>query len=84
MVFRVPNSPAVTALREELVELEHCHTDQALFNLAIAAAYNGKDNWLATLIEQDQASEIRLETETRRSPRGIHREQYATGRRRLA
>ena len=58
MVFRVPNSPAVTALREELVELEHCHTDQALFNLAIAAAYNGKDNWLATLIEQDQASEF--------------------------
>ena len=56
MVFRVPNSPAVTALREELVELEHCHTDQALFNLAIAAAYNGKDDWLATLIEQDNAS----------------------------
>ena len=56
MVFRVPNSPAVTALREELVELEHCHTDQALFNLAIAAAYNGKDAWLATLIEQDKAS----------------------------
>ena len=58
MVFRVPNSPAVTALREELVELEHCHTDQALFNLAIAAAYNNKDDWLATFIERDQASEF--------------------------
>ena len=58
MVFRVPDSPAVKALRKELVELEHCHTDQALFNLAIAASCNGKDDWLATLIEQDQASKF--------------------------
>ena len=58
MVFRVPDSPTVTALRNELVGLEHCHTDQALFNLAIAASCNGKDDWLATLIEQDQASKF--------------------------
>ena len=58
MVFRVPDSPAVTVLREELVELEHCHTDRALFNLAIAASYNGKDDWLTTLIEQDKASKF--------------------------
>ena len=58
MVFRVPGSPAVKALRKELVELEHCHTDQALFNLAIAASYNGKDDWLAALIEKDQASKF--------------------------
>ena len=58
MVFRVPDSPAVKALRKELVELEHCHTDQALFNLAIAASYNGKDDWLADLIEKDQASKF--------------------------
>ena len=58
MVFRVPDSPAVKALRKELVELEHCHTDQALFNLAIAASYNGKDDWLAALIEKDQASKF--------------------------
>ena len=58
IVFRVPDSPAVTALRDELAELEHCHTDQALFNLAIVAAYNGKDDWLATLIKQDQASKF--------------------------
>ena len=58
MVFRVPDSPAVTALRKELVELEHCHTDQALFNLAIVAACNGKDNWLATIVEKDQASKF--------------------------
>ena len=58
MAFRVPDSPAVTALRDELAGLEHCHTDQALFNLAIVAACNGKDNWLATLIEKDQASKF--------------------------
>ena len=58
MAFRVPDSPAVTTLRKELVELEHCHTDQALFNLAIAASYNGKDDWLATFIEQDKSSKF--------------------------
>ena len=58
MVFRVPDSPAVKALRKELVELEHCHTDQALFNLAIAATYNGKEDWLAALIEKDQVSKF--------------------------
>ena len=58
MVFRVPDSPAVKALRKELVELEHCHTDQALFNLAIAVAYNSKDDWLTTFIEQDRASKF--------------------------
>ena len=56
MVFRIPDSPVVKALRKELVELEHCHTDQALFNLAIAVAYNSKDDWLTTFIEQDRAS----------------------------
>ena len=58
MVFRVPDSPTVKMLRDKLAGLEHCHTDQALFNLAIAAAYNGKTDWLATLIEQDQASKF--------------------------
>ena len=58
IVFRVPDSSAVKVLRKELVELEHCHTDQALFNLAIAAAYNSKDYWLDTLIEQDRVSKF--------------------------
>ena len=58
MVFRVPDSPTVTALRNELAGLEHCHTDQALFNLAIAVAYNSKDDWLTTFIEQDRASKF--------------------------
>lgn len=58
IVFRVPDSPAATALRDELAGLEYCHTDQALFNLAIATAYNGKGDWLASFIKQDQASKF--------------------------
>ncbi len=58
IIFRVPDSPAVTVLRDELAGLEHCHTDQALFNLAIVASCNGKDDWLATLIKQDQTSKF--------------------------
>ncbi len=56
MVFRVPHSPEVMALREELVELEYCHNDQKLFDLAIAASYHGKSDWLDSLIHNDRAS----------------------------
>ena len=56
--FRAPDSPAVTALREELAELEYCHTDKALFDLAIAASFNDKDKWLTEHIETDQASTL--------------------------
>lgn len=58
MAFRAPNSPAVTALRGELAELEYCHTDQALLDLAIAASYNDKADWLTNRIEADQASTL--------------------------
>ena len=58
MVFRVPDSPAVMALREEIAELENCHTDQALLDLAIVASYNDKSDWLANRIEADQASAL--------------------------
>ena len=54
MVFRAPDSPAINALREELIELENCHTDQALFDVAIAASYNGKAEWLSSIIERDR------------------------------
>ena len=57
MVFRVPDSPAVVKLRKEIIELEYCDTDQGLFNLAIAAAQNGKIDWLNTIIREDQASQ---------------------------
>jgi hypothetical protein len=58
MVFRVPDSPAATGLREDLVGLEHCHTDQDLFDLAIATSYNSKADWLAAVIESDRASPL--------------------------
>ena len=58
MIFRVPDSPAVMALREEIAELEYCHTDQALFDLAIAASYNHESDWLANRIEADQTSAL--------------------------
>ncbi|MGO9377483.1 MAG: hypothetical protein ACLP29_02885 [Dissulfurispiraceae bacterium] len=58
MVFRVPDSPEITALREELVGLNRCNTDQALFDLAVAASYNGKSDWLTTVIEKDRASTL--------------------------
>ena len=56
MVFKGPDSPEVMALREELVELEYCHNDQKLFDLAIAASYHGKSDWLDSLIHNDRAS----------------------------
>ena len=58
MVFRVPDSPDILTLRGELAELEYCNTDQALFDLAIAASCNGKIDWLANRIETDKASTL--------------------------
>jgi hypothetical protein len=58
MVFRAPDSLEVNTLREELVRLEHCNADQALFDLAIAASFNGKTDWLTTVIEADRAAAI--------------------------
>ncbi len=57
MVFRVPDSPAVVTLRSELLE-EQCHTDQSLFDLAIAATCNGKSKWLSDVITADQGSPL--------------------------
>ena len=57
MVFRVPDSPAAAKLRKEIIELEFCNTDQGLFDIAIAAAENGKIDWLDTIIREDQASQ---------------------------
>ena len=58
IVFRVPDSSAVTVLQDELIELASCHTDQALFDIAIAASYNGKADWLSIVIEKDRASSL--------------------------
>jgi hypothetical protein len=56
IVFRAPGSPAVEALRDGLLSLEHCHTDKALCEIAMAATYNGKADWLRSKIESDGAS----------------------------
>ena len=58
MVFRVPDSPEVMALREELAGLEYCYNDQKLFELAIAASHNGKADWLDSFIQNDRASAL--------------------------
>jgi hypothetical protein len=58
MVFRVPQTQAITALREELVSLNRCNTDQALFDLAVATSYNGKADWLATIVQKDRTSSL--------------------------
>ena len=58
MVFRVPNSPAVVKLREELVGLKYCYNDQKLLDLAIAASYNGQSDWLDAVIKADRTAAL--------------------------
>jgi hypothetical protein len=56
MVFRVPSSPAVEMLREELLTLPFCHSDNTLYEIALAATYNGHGPWLTAMIEKDRGS----------------------------
>jgi hypothetical protein len=56
MVFRVPDSPEINTLRYELLDLKRCNTDRALFDLAVAASYNGKADWLAAIVREDSGS----------------------------
>lgn len=56
MVFRVSDSQAITALREELFMLEYCNTDEALFQLAIVMCYNHRTDILSNFIKADKAS----------------------------
>ncbi|MYC14777.1 MAG: hypothetical protein F4Y39_13690 [Gemmatimonadetes bacterium] len=58
MAFKGPDSPEIMRLREELVGLEYCYNDQKLFELAITASYNGKSDWLDTIIKKDRASAL--------------------------
>lgn len=58
MVFRVPHSPEVMKLREASVGLEYCHNDQKLFELAIAASFNGQSHWLDIFINEDRESPL--------------------------
>ena len=58
MVFRVPDSPEVMALRKELVRLDYFHNDQKLLELAIVASSNRQCDWLDTFIQNDRLSPL--------------------------
>ena len=58
MAFRVPDSVPVSELRDEVISLPCCHTDQKIFDIAIAASYNGKATWLSSTAAADQTSPL--------------------------
>jgi hypothetical protein len=58
IVFRAPDSPPAAGLRDELLSLPLCHTDQVLFNVATAASCNGRSAWIAAVAAADQASPL--------------------------
>ncbi|MDD9986483.1 MAG: hypothetical protein OXQ31_09445 [Spirochaetaceae bacterium] len=58
MAFRVPDSSDVMILRSELLDLKHCHTDQTLLDVALAASCNGRGDWLTNIIRADRGSAI--------------------------
>ncbi|MBR1149700.1 hypothetical protein [Bradyrhizobium sp. JYMT SZCCT0428] len=58
IVFRVPDSPPAILLRDGLLDLENCYSDLTLFELALAASYNGKTHWVTDALERDRASSL--------------------------
>ncbi len=58
MAFRVPDSVPVSELRDEVISLPCCHTDQTLLDIAIAASYNDNATWLSSTAAADQASTL--------------------------
>lgn len=56
VVFRVPDSLEVINIRQELADLTQCCTDHALLNLVIAALVNKKQDYIQSIIKQDQGS----------------------------
>ena len=58
MIFRVPNSPPVSELRQEMAGWKYSNTDQDLFDLVIAASCNGETDWLLNLIKEDKKSKF--------------------------
>jgi hypothetical protein len=56
MAFRAPDSAPVELLRDQLIDIEYCHTDQSLHDLSLAATYNGKTEWLNAKIDADRRS----------------------------
>jgi hypothetical protein len=58
IAFRALDSTPVAGLRDEIISLPFCHTDQDLFNVAAAASYNGSSAWVAATAAADQASPL--------------------------
>lgn len=56
MIFRAPDSPEIEKLRRSLISFASTSTDVALLDLVIAAQFNGRDEWLQSVIKEDQAS----------------------------
>ena len=56
MLFRVRSSAPVDALRASLLHLADCHDDRRLYDIALAASYNGCSDWLLQNIEIDRKS----------------------------
>lgn len=56
MLFRVPESPEVFALRDGLLDLAAADTDERLLELSAAASATGRGGWLAEVIRRDEAS----------------------------
>jgi hypothetical protein len=58
IAFRAKPSPAVSALRAYLLDLDQSPNDQALDELAFVAGYNGQETWIESQIEADRASPL--------------------------
>jgi hypothetical protein len=56
MVFRVPPSHPIEALKEELISLPWCHSDAQLYHVALAACLNGAASWLDAIVEKNSRS----------------------------
>lgn len=56
--FRAPSSPAVDTLRDLILELGSASTDEALWQVALAAGSNGQGPWLERKMVDDAASEL--------------------------
>lgn len=58
MIFRAPDSPVVVTVRDDLLRLESAKTDSDLYEIALAAKLNGRDDWLEAAIARDAASDL--------------------------
>lgn len=58
MLFRVPASAEVIAMREALLDPKQTNTDAQLYELALAAQLNGSTAWLEAVIVRDLGSQV--------------------------